>query len=59
MKILKEKRINDYLKIVLAERPNDIEPYVTYLYNEHYNGYAAGHYFDNYADAERDFETRD
>lgn len=55
MDILKEKRIDSYLKIVLVKRGSE---YATYLYNETYGGYASGNYFDSYEEAKRDYEGR-
>lgn len=58
MKIIKEKRIDNNLKIVLVERQHFLEPYGTLLYNEEFDGFASGNYFRTYEEAERDFEIR-
>lgn len=55
--ILEEKPSTaSYLKVVLAKWGNE---YVTWIYNETFNGYNCGHYYRNIADAVVDFQERE
>lgn len=48
-----------YLGFVLAHNPhNVITPYVTWIWNDDFNGFAHGHYFRDQHEAIADFTDR-